>query len=329
MSTIAQTSKAFCAFVLGALAAAATIYLSVEVRAQSDASAIHICIVADGTLRTTQPPRTCDPGQRALTFLVAGAQETQADADTAALERTLRDLEQQVADLERSGGHAGPSTVTAPFEVTGRGGNLIFSVDDDAVHHVYGTRVTKFGHRTTASLDGADDGGRLAVTSTSDTGEAVTIGRVEGSGGDSFGLRMSEAKTGKGLELGRGVFGTTSDMYKLVVAGSARAAAIGQSEAGSGIIFVANQTGDVRARMFASRSHGIVDILNKDSIPVAAFQDNDQGGLLLLTSSGGEPMVDAGVHDKSYGMVRAGPASFKLGLGSFGLPGSFIMGKPH
>jgi hypothetical protein len=311
------------AFALGAVVATTATWLVADAGAEGqDAGTIHVCVATGGVLRVVPSGRACESGQKPLSLLDAGAPPADSSpAERDALERTLHDLERQAADLMRLGRHDGASTVTAPFEVLDRRDHVVFSVVSDQYR---GTYVTKFGAgKASASLAAFDSVGYLAVQSASGN-EPVSIGHL-GDPSTSFGLQMGEQDTGVGLELGRGVYGRTADIYMLSVG----RAMIGQSKVGSGLMYVADQNGDIRSRAWAStESGGTVDILNGSEQRVASLEQGTHGGMLLLTNSTGERMVDAGVESGGYGVVRAGPASFKLGLGPFGLPGSYILGKP-
>src|SRR5260221_9727135 len=117
------------AFAAGALTAWMMLAAAADLRAQGERSgALPVCAGAGGVLRVTTPSGSCEPGQKRLTFFVTGPASSAASAETEALERALRDVERQVADLERLAGRDNPSTVTAPFNVEDRSGRVVFSV---------------------------------------------------------------------------------------------------------------------------------------------------------------------------------------------------------
>ena len=93
---------------------------------------------------------------------------------------------------------------------------------------------------------------------------------------------------------------------------------------------MADEAGIVRAILSTDQSKkGLVNIFNGLGQAVAALTEGAAaGGLLQLSNSGGEVMVEAGVAAQGFGVVRAGPDGFKPGLGFFGVPGSYIAGKP-
>ncbi len=143
---------------------------------------------------------------------------------------------------------------------------------------------------------------------------------------EAFGLEIGEKERGTELALGRGVGAGAKDMYRLNVAGSRRAAVVGQSSVGRGLMFVCDATGAIKSAMFVP-SGGAINIRNSAEIAIAAVKQGANGGELEITSSNGEPMVRAAVHQNGYGVVAAGPGAFRSGMGVLGLPGSFIVGK--
>lgn len=72
---------------------------------------------------------------------------------------------------------------------------------------------------------------------------------------------------------------------------------------------------------------GLVAVWNDQGNAIASLSKGANGGVLELTSLGGEPMVQGGVTGAQIGVVRAGPASTPGGIMGMGVPGSFIMGK--
>ena len=74
--------------------------------------------------------------------------------------------------------------------------------------------------------------------------------------------------------------------------------------------------------------NGLFAITNGSGQSIAELTEGEsKGGRLALFSSSGENMVVAGVDAGGFGVVRAGPESFKPGYGLLGLPGSYIAGK--
>ena len=148
-------------------------------------------------------------------------------------------------------------------------------------------------------------------------GEGKTAGmRVLDSGKTRIDVGKDEEKGGYRLK----IFG----------GGGKAVAAIGQNALGSGTAQVADEAGVVRAMLFTDESKkGAVNIFNALGHTVAALTEGaSAGGLLQISSSGGQVMVEAGVAAEGFGVVRAGPDGFKPGLGFFGVPGSYIAGKP-
>ena len=107
-------------------------------------------------------------------------------------------------------------------------------------------------------------------------------------------------------------------------------AGLGQAANGKGIAYVADTEGVHRADL-AVGADGKAKISISDSTAkdVAVLTEGERSaGLFTLYGSGGQPMVVAGVDAGGFGVVRAGPESFKPGFGLLGLPGSYIAGKP-
>jgi hypothetical protein len=309
-------------FATGAVTAWTIVSLSGSVHAQgAGAGTIGVCVGSGGVLHVVQPPRSCDPGQKHLTFLLATPANSQSSPpQRQALERTLRDLEQQVANLEQLANRKASSTAKTPFEVQDRRGNVVFSVTS---HEDAGTYV-RAGQ---ALLDAFDDYGYLNAPSSSGN-ETLFAGALSG-GPDVYGIDMGEQGGTRGLLLGRGVGSTTRDKYKLQVSSTRTLAVVGQSSIGTGIILIRGPEGQSEARMTVPSAGGAVSIVNDKGLPVAVLREGEHGeGLLMITSSGGEPMVDAGENGGGYGLVRAGPGAFRKIPGRLGLPGSYIVGKP-
>jgi hypothetical protein len=308
------------AFAAGCVIAAAGAYGVADLRAQTG-GVILVCVAEDGAMRLPEPSPTCQAGQKSLYLFsdFAGSQQDPSNgSDAVARQRRVAQLERQIANLEKSTGpkHFG-NTVVAPFTVVDRDGGRVFRVT-----HSGNLAYASAGTGSAAvSLMVDDQGGELEVG-------GLSVGR-SGFNDSGFEIRTSE---GKGVELGL----DDSGNYALQARGKGGrlVAALGQAAVGSGLAFVSDSLGVEKAsmRVFsdgAAIRRGAFDVLNKSSTVVARLTQGDSGGgLMTLTNSFGLQMVEAGSSADGYGVVRAGPESFKSGFGVLGLPGSYITGKP-
>jgi hypothetical protein len=106
-------------------------------------------------------------------------------------------------------------------------------------------------------------------------------------------------------------------------------AGIGQGAANTGTAIVNDEHGATRASMFVQSDVPYIRVYGSGGTTIAALtQGKAGGGLLDIFSSSGARMVAAGVTESGVGMVAAGPAGFKSGMGLLGLPGSYIVGNP-
>jgi len=328
------------AFLGGGLAATVVVSSVNAVRAQgADQAVIHACVSADGTLRV--PQRGCEAGEKTLSFFSADVATSSSSPDQpGAHDSRLQDLNRQASALEDLATGTYGSRVHAPFEVRDRGGKVVFSVTVNENSDTYVTQHTDDG---TAEFRAYHRGGRLLAlsrgqgqqdpTDVGPTPEGVFVGYPPVAG-QAFSVYMAQLGDERGIELGRGVESTTPDKYKLLVNGkSALLAGIGQAASGNGILFVADAAGAIRSQASVPESGaefgGRVAVIGAGNQQIALLRRGETGGgLLLLTNSKGEPMVDAGVHAGNYGLVRAGPGAFRNIPGMLALPGSYIQGKP-
>ena len=313
-------------------------WLAVEVRAQAaQEPVIHACAAADGVLRLTPLDQACPPGQKGLLFKRAESdldapkidEEKPKKVDACAADKDeIAALGNRLKALENAGrGTTGPSRVVAPFEVVDKRGQPVFQVAEEAPG---GTRFVIAYNSSGAPVAGmrATNGGGLLW------GEAASRDRrvLVGAGTRFAGLDIEEGAADSGrnrIRLGRA---EDSGRYSLRVNrdGDNTVAAIGENALGGGLAFVADAEGRQRALMIpgsdVSRSGFYVN--GGDGTAVAVLVDGDRGGLMQLFS-GTQIMVEAGIAEGGFGIVRAGPESFKPGAGLLGLPGSYIAGKPN
>jgi hypothetical protein len=320
--------KIFLAFGLGCLFASVVGRLAVHVRAQDEGGPVHVCVAQDGVLRVVPYAAGCPQGQRSLLLKKADStvdlgkpKEKKKDEDTSSLDKTiLEDLNRRLIKLEGMDCAAlGKSRVVAPFEVVDRAGKRIFSVENRlvAIYNPSGKKV--------AAIDALEQGGNIYVYSA-----ATNLKAALGAGARSVGLSVYEGDKMR-VDLGND---PTRGNYRLkFFANDGKAmAGIGQTEGGPGLAFVADTGGNIRAKMRmggeqASSVKGLFEINNGNTSVAELTEGESRGGRLAIFNTGGENMVVAGVAEGGFGVVRAGPESFKPGYGTLGLPGSFIMGK--
>lgn len=317
------------AFACGALVIAVPPWLSPNAQAQTamldNTTAIHVCVAPDGVLRAVAMSATCSAEQRSLYLKKAVPEPGVADPKTgsgdaqAVDKRRIAELEARVKNLEDAAnrGELG-NRVTAPFDVVDRAGKRIFHVEEGFV------AIYNSAGKLAARISANDSGGTFTGYSATVEDLATSVGAV----GDQAGLRVVDA-AGIRIDLGR----KPDDghyVLKFFGSGGKVLAGIGQSNGGPGLAFVADATGKVKGRMYVTgQNKGKFSVSNDAETEVGMLVEGAyKGGLLRLSSSGGVPMVEAGVTAEGFGVVRAGPESFKPGYGVLGLPGSYISGKP-
>jgi hypothetical protein len=308
------------AFAVGCITAAFGAWIAVDVEAQSDQGAlIHVCVASDRVMRLAQAAQ-CPSGEKDLYFRKAGgAGGVKRDNSSESDRARIATLEERIRNLEESAnrGELG-NKVKAPFEVTDRDGKRILRVTEERKVELYNG-----DGKIVAGLVASESGGRfVALSSRNDL--TAGIGAFE----KYAGMRVNENGSAR-IDLGRD---DEKGTYRLKVfaPGDALVAAVGQSAAGTGIAIVGDTAGTIKASMLLAESkRGTIRIENSNGLPLAELTEGAHGGLLQITNSSGEPMVDAGVEPGGFGVVRAGPAAFKSGFGLLGLPGSYIAGKPQ
>ena len=319
--------KILLAFAFGCLATSTIGRVAVHVSAQGDKEGgnIHVCAAQDGVLRMVDPLATCPAGQRSLILKKASSdvdldKPKDKNNDVSPIDKAkLNELDQRLKKLESADcGSVGRSKVVAPFEVVDRQGRRIFYVND-GIAELYNS-----SGKDVAWIAASNSGGNFVAKSIA--GDLMT---TFGASGESSGLVITEDGN-KRLELGRRPDKGTYRVLFYQKAGLP-VAGIGQSEGGSGLAFVADTNGVIKARMTNSQDgKGRVNISRtSDGLAIAELTEGvNGGGKLFICSPGGcdPPMVEAG-DAGGYGIVRAGPMGFNPGVGLLGLPGSFIMGK--
>lgn len=326
-------ADAILAFIAGCLLTGAASRLAASASAQSSrADGIHVCVAADRVLRLA-PSWQCPEGEQSLYFKkpevnldVAKPDHAQVPDGNASIDkRRLAELERRLEVLEKSviRGVIG-SRAVAPFEVFDRTGRRVFDVDADD----HGTRARLFnsGGKAVAHMWALPNGGQFTATAAaSDLSAYVGIFR----NGANAGLQVLDGGTAR-IDVGKDEQ-TKGYRLKILGSGGKTVAGIGQNHLGTGTAQVGDEAGNVKAILsVGEQSKGIVNIFNANGTAVIAVTEGAAaGGLLQIMNAGGQPMVEAGVSKEGFGVVRAGPEGFKPGLGLFGLPGSYIAGKPQ
>jgi hypothetical protein len=241
-------------------------------------------------------------------------EQNQARAE--GLERRVKDLEYR----DRRGTLRGTRAV-APFEVVTKAGQRLLYIEESSV-----TFSNMSGKPVVWIL--ADPSGGHLLTQTASGALSAGIGALE----KRAGVVIQENDKDR-IDLGR----RTNGRYGLQVFGPEGnvIAYVGQSAAGSGLAMVADTPGTPMASMFlptvgSGGTAGQVMVANAQGKEVA-FLSTGQGGagLLQLTDSSGNLMVEAGVTKEGRGVVRAGPGMYNSGVGIVGLAPSFIIGKAN
>jgi hypothetical protein len=326
-------------FACGCLTAALVGWAVPHVRAQGSpdtSDAIHVCIATDGVVRAVELSAPCPSDQRSVLLKKktldpdapkSGDEPKPGSEAGCSDKQTLDELERRLKTLEASpNGRIAQSRVVAPFEVVDRAGKRVFYVTADngpsraEVYNPAGIMV--------ASVTAAATGGQFAAR-TGSSGIATYMG-IYGEG-KAAGLAVLEDGIRR-LDFGRDAE-TGKYRLKIFGKGGAVAAAIGQEpQQGGGAAVVYDVQGRPRANIAVGlgslAGRGLVTVVGDDTKSLAELREGDNaGGFLGLYGANGLPMVEAGVTAEGFGVVRAGPASFKPGMGLFGLPGSYISGK--
>lgn len=281
---------------------------------------VQICVGADRVLRVAEGG-VCKAGESSLGSAGPLAAPPGGEADLAEYKRRLAQLEERVRSLEDAASHTGlgRQRVTAPFEVVDRSGKTILKVIETPKRQL---ELYNQGGAKVAAIEASDDGGRF-VAAASNQRQVTALVAWE-----TFSGVVSNEDDKRRLELGRGDKGN----YRLLFMNAAgeKVAGLGQMiETGAGNAFVLSPGGGAAELLLDDKGSAQINVLSPKRIAVAQLrQTADGSGALMLTNASGVPMVDAGVISDSFGVVRAGPAAFKSGVGLLGLPGSYIAGKP-
>jgi hypothetical protein len=320
------------AFGVGFLASTAVSWLAADTLAQgwSSETAVHVCVAEDNVMHQADLTEACPPGHRSLYLKRAGAVDTpkpeQGEAparDQITVDRKqLEDLERRISALEqgvRDGSLA--NRVVAPFEVVDRAGRRIFQVEEGYVN-VYNT-----AGRVMARIVANEHGGYFLGRSAT-----APLAAVIGASADRVSVLVGEGSgtLDNRIDLGRDAERGTYRL-KFLGQGGVDLAGIGQDKTtGAGAVVICDRTGRKKASMELLEDKGVISVLN-DKVSVAMLKEGaNGGGLLAIANSGGDfRMVEAGVAEGGYGVVRAGPEAFKPGMGVLGLPASYITGKPQ
>lgn len=329
---------------------AAALFADVDLLAQSaDGDPVHVCVDSEGVLRLAEQT-ICPTSQKSLYFAQAEAsvevltepdpppptkvpkpppaappppEDKAADSGapdpaTAAPDTARLDgLERRLTALEKSPSMKPltvPNRVPAPFEVVDRSGQTIFRVEEDMVF------VSHAGQQR-AQIGVGENGANLVLG-----GPAALKTQLFSFAGEAGFAIEDNGK--ERVSLG---FATKTDTYRLLFRGADGAsvvAGIGESVLGTGAVIIGSAEGAVKASMHVEEDgKGAISIRGESGVTIASLTEGaNGGGLLEISSASGEPMVQAGVHEGGFGVVRAGPASFATGAG-LGLPGSFITGR--
>lgn len=281
-----------------------------------------VCVGSDEVLRRAPPEGSCPPNTTRIalsgpdhqakdltddtTDPFAGAGATAQGPSGKGPRRvagSLEDIERRIDLLEK-----------APlFEVADKQGNVIFYVAEgradlynSAGNVVAGIRATALG----GFFQGRSADGLLAATI--------------GVSGASAGVSIQEAGLTR-IDMGRQQAGNYSLRFQSRVGSTL--AGIGESQAGSGVMLVADPEGHKRVSMSINEGRGSLELFNAQGMALLDLSQKDSGGGMLTIRAGdGTAMVKMTNNDERYGVVMTGPRASLPYVPSSGLPGSYFLG---
>ena len=271
-----------------------------------------VCIAPDGVLHAPGPGGTCAGGQTpvplqgpataACTSDPWSGTNDDCDPSPPAGDDTLDALDYRVKMLERK----------PLFEVVDKDSRPIFQVfpGKAVVSNADGERLVELHSR--------EAGGDVIARNALGTDVALSAS------GALAGVVITDGGVRR-VEFGKQLAGNVSLRF---LHGPGIVAAIGESQAKSGALVVADPTGTPRAQMILDDDdRGSLMIRNGQGTPVAAMTEGATGGgLLLIGDVSGKPMVKFGVNEDRYGVVLAGPVSGFPLVPNSGLEASYFLG---
>lgn len=307
-----------------------------------DQPVIYVCAAGDGVLRLIPPGASCPAGESRLRLKRAEGDleppKSDADSGKGACPDSskLEELARRLQDLEDATSEGGVTKrVTEPFEVVDRQGRKILSVvhEDDTSSNVL--RLFNAGDPKSVAQMRASAGGGYFMGRSSAGKLFAAIGAGAGQVSVVIGDEndSDQQHTGDRVRLGL-LRGQQNYQLQFLSAGGNKLASIGESaETRAGVASVFDTRGTWRAAMMYSgfaKDKGVLAIGGGGPKQIAELAEGSNGGgVLRLYTGQGTAIVEAGVTAEQFGVVRAGPESFKPGLGLLGLPGSYISGKPN
>ena len=289
-----------------------------QVNAASAARTIHTYAAADGALRLSDPAVPCRPDERRVRVQLPAQDDP--DPECKQDDARLETLKQRLTDLEtrdRQGTLRG-RRVRAPFEVVTRNGRRVLRIEDHSV-----TLYTLSGKPVVWIV--ADNAGGMLQTQSIGGDREVTL-----SAQGNFARILIKEKDHDRVDLGR----RKNGRYGLQVFGASNklVSYLGQSEAGSGLLLIADANGTEKAEMFVRKQDGAgrIHVTNAAGAIVGIMQasGSENESPFQLSDAAGTAMVEAGVIKTGAGVVRAGPEFRNFGVGLLGIVPSMIMGKP-
>ena len=272
------------------------------------------CTAADGTLRLADAGVPCAPEERRIRIKVRIPDDPECKEDNQRLQR----LESRLKDLEyrkRMGTLSGRK-VRAPFQV-------VTKEKKQRLLRIEEQNVTFYNHdqKPVVWIQTDDSGGMLHAQTAA--GDREVMLRAQGRRSH---LLIKE-KGNDRVDLGRRANGG----YSLQVYGPQNSvvAGIGQSRIGTGILAIGDAAGVDKVRISIDATSGLGSMLvvaNAAGTVVGSMSAAAGGGTLVLTDSGGNSMVEAGLTD-GVGVVRTLPGKCHFGIGILGLVPNCIIGK--
>lgn len=275
---------------------------------------VHTCAAADGSLRYTEATVACAPEERRIRITVPGKKDPECNDDT----QRVQKLENRLKDLEyrhRMGTLRG-RRVKAPFEVATRDGGRLLRIEEQ--------NVTFYNReRKPVVWILADASGGMLQAQTADGAREVTLAAQDGRSH----LAVKEQSRVR-VDIGRRAVGRYSAQFFGVK--DNQVAALGQSEAGSGILLIGDGAGTTKVSMHINKlTNGgtRVEVANAPGNIVGWMSAATGGGQLRILNSDGVVKAEAGLTVNDVGVVRTFPGNCHSGVGIVGVIPDCIVGR--
>jgi hypothetical protein len=301
------------AFICGAVVAIVTLFARQDLSA-APAIFVHTCAATDGTLRYSEATVPCGPDERRIRITVPGKKDPECNDD----KQRVQKLENRLKDLEnrdRMGTLRG-RRVKAPFEVVTKDGGRLLRIEEQ--------NVTFYNRdRKPVVWILADASGGMLQAQTVDGAREVTLAAQDARSH----LAVKEQGNVR-VDVGRRAVGRYSTQF--FGATGKQVAALGQSEAGSGILLVGDGAGTTKVSMHINRlTNGgtRVEVANAPGEVVGWMSAASGGGQLRILTADGVVKAEAGLTVDDVGVVRTFPGNCHSGVGILGVIPDCILGR--